>query len=96
MKTITARIKDKHFKDLKKIEIEEQADKAEIIRKLLAKSIHEWKKEKALEMLKKHKVTMRGAAKFVGVSYVEMMDLASKEDIDIGYSLDDLQKDLEI
>lgn len=94
MKVITARIEDKYFEDLKKIEKEEQTERAEVMRKLLASAIKEWKAKKALELLKEHKVTLRRAAKLADVSYIEILDLASKSDIDIGYSLKDLREDL--
>ena len=94
MKVITARIEDKYFEDLKRIEKEEQTERAEVMRKLLANAIKEWKIRKALELLKSHKATIRKAAKLANVSYVEMMTLASKADIDIGYSLRELRKDM--
>ena len=93
MKVISARIEDKYFKDLKEIEKEEKADRAEVTRKLLARAIKEWKRQKALSLLKDHEVTIRKAAKIAEVSYAKMLDLASKNDIDIGYSLEDLEKD---
>ncbi len=94
MKVITARIEEKHFEDLKIIEKEEQTERAEVMRKLLANAIKEWKIKRALGLLKERKATMRKAAKFADVSYAEMMDLASKADIDVGYSLNELRKDL--
>ena len=94
MKVITARIEDKYFEDLKKIEKEEQTERAEVTRKLLASAIKEWKIKKALELLKEHKVTIRKAATLADVHYVEMLDLASKADIDIGYTLKELRKDI--
>jgi predicted HTH domain antitoxin len=94
MKVITTRIDDKYFEDLKIIEKEEARDRAEVIRRLLAIAIKEWKIKKSLELLKKHKITMRKAASIAGVSYVEMLDLSSQEDIDSGYTIKDLQEDL--
>ena len=94
MKVITARISEKHFEDLEKIEKEEQADRAVVIRKLLAKGIKEWKLKKALELLREHKVTLRKAANIASISYVEMLDFASKHVIDMGYSLEDVEKDV--
>jgi predicted HTH domain antitoxin len=94
MKVITARIEDKYFKDLEMIEKEEHTERAEIMRKLLAKAIKDWKIKKAMELLKERKATLRKAAKLADVSYVEILDLASKADIDIGYTLKDLSKDL--
>lgn len=94
MRVITARIDDKYFEDLKEIEEDESRDRAEVIRRLLAKAIKDWKMKKALDLLKKHKITIRKAASLADVSYIEMLNLASKENIDIGYTLKDLQKDL--
>lgn len=95
MKVITARIPDKEVHDLLLIEREEKIDRAEAIRKLLADSIKKWKIEKALSLLKERKATIRTAARLAEISYVEMMDLASDSGIDIGYSLKELQKDLQ-
>lgn len=94
MKVITARIEDKYFEDLKSIEREEQTERAEVTRKLLASAIKEWKTKKALELLKERKITIRKAAALAEASYVEMLDLASKADINIGYTLKELRKDI--
>lgn len=92
MKVVTARIADEHFKDLKIIEREEQADRAEVIRRLLADAIKRWKIKKALDLLREHKVTLRKAASVAGISYIEILDLASEHKIDIGYSLEELER----
>lgn len=94
MKVITTRIEDKYFEDLKQIEKEEQTERAEVTRRLLATAIKGWKTKKALELLKEHKVTIRKAAAIAETSYVEMLDLASKTDINIGYTLKELRKDI--
>ena len=57
-------------------------------------SIKNKKLRKSLELLKAHKITIRTAAKLADVSYVEMLDLASKVGIDIGYSLNELRKEI--
>jgi len=93
MKVITTRIEDRYFEDLKKIEREEHTERAEVLRKLLARAIKEWKTKKALELLREHSITIRRAAALADVTYVEMLDLASKVSIDIGYTLKDLQRD---
>jgi len=77
MKVVTIRIEDGYFEDLKKIEKEEKRDRAEVMRRLLAQSIKEWKIQKALDLLKKRKITIRKASSLAGVSYVEMIDLIS-------------------
>lgn len=93
MKVVTARIPDEYLKELKIIEREEQAERAEVIRRLLADSIKRWKIKRALNLLNERKVTLRKAASIAGVSYVEMLDLASAHKIDIGYSLEELERD---
>lgn len=95
MKVITARVDDEFFYALKEIEKDEHTERAEVVRKLLAEGIKDWKLKKALDLLKGHKVTIRRAAVMAGISYLEMFDLMSKSDIDIGYTLKDLRKDLE-
>lgn len=95
MKVITTRIEEEHFKSLKMIEKEEHADRAEIVRKLLANGINEWKIKKALSLLRGRKVTIRTAASMAKVTYAEMLDIASKENIPSAYSLEDLRRDLE-
>lgn len=94
MKVITTRISEEHFEDLEKIEKEEQADRAEVLRRLLAKGIRDWKLKKAIELLRERKVTLRKAAEIASISYVEMLDLASSHRIDIGYSVEELERDL--
>ncbi len=95
MRVITTRIEDNCFEDLKTIEKDEQTEKAEVIRRLLSAAIKDWKRRKALDLLKERKVTIRRAAALADVSYTEMLDLTSKADIDIGYAVKDLRKDLE-
>lgn len=94
MKVITARIEDKDFENLKTIGKEEQTDMAEIMRKLLAYAIREWKLKKTLELLRSHKITIRKAAELAGLSYVEMLDAMAKNNIEIGYALKDMRADL--
>ncbi len=93
MKVITSRIPEKYFRDLEMIQKEEKIDRAEAVRRLLTKAISEWKKERALNLLKDHKVTIRTAASMADVTYIEMLELA--QDIDIGYDLEELERDLE-
>lgn len=92
---VTVRVPEKCFQDLKQIEQEEKADRAQVVRKLLAEAIKEWKLKKAVELLREHKITLRKAADMAEVSYLEMWDLTAEADVDIGYSLSDLEKDKE-
>ena len=93
MKVITSRIPEKYFKDLEMIQKEEKINRAEAVRRLLTKAISEWKKERALTLLKDHKITIRTAASLADVTYREMLELACT--IDSGYDIEELERDLE-
>ncbi len=95
MRVVTTRVSDEFFRDLREIEQVEHAERAEVVRRLLADAIKRWKLKKSLRMLREHKITLRKAAVIADISYIEMFDRASDAGIDIGYSLSDLEKDVE-
>ena len=78
---------------MEKIQEEEKIDRAKAVRRLLTRAISEWKKEKVLTLLKDHKITIRQAASMAGITYVEMLELA--KNVEIGYDLDELERDVE-
>jgi predicted HTH domain antitoxin len=95
LQTITARVSEDLLKDLKRIESEERTERAEVIRRLLTEAIGDWKLRKALEMIRAGKASMRTAAKFAGIRYLELLDRVEKEAIPLDYTLSDLRADLE-
>ena len=95
MQPVTTRIPEEEAEWLSELEAELGADRAEVLRRLIRTGIEEWRKERALEQLESHDVTLRKAAELGGVSYVEMLSLAAEAGIDIGYTVDDLDRDLE-
>lgn len=95
MKPVTTRIPEEDEELLTSLEQELSADRAEVLRRLIRKGLSEWRKEQALNQLREHKTTLRKAAELAGVSYVEMLTLASEAGIDIGYTTEDLERDLE-
>jgi predicted HTH domain antitoxin len=95
LETITARVPEELIRDLKRIEGEERTERAEVIRRLLAEAIGEWKLRKALEMIRERKASMRAAARFAGIRYIELLDRVEKEAIPLDYTLSDLRADLE-
>ena len=71
------------------------ADRSEVLRRLIRQGLEDWRREKALDSLREHEVTIRRAAEIAGVDYVEMLTLASGEGVDVGYTTEDLDRDLE-
>jgi len=95
LQTITTRVPDEIYQDIKKIESEEKTERAEVIRRLLAEAIKRWKLKRALEALREGKLTLRSAAKLAGLTYIQMMDEVEKAGIPVDYTIADLQLDLE-
>lgn len=95
MKTVTTRIPEEDAELLAELEEEMTADRSEVLRRLIRDGLSEWRTEKALEQLRAHSVTLRRAAEIADMSYVEMLSLAAEEGIDVGYTSNDLETDLE-
>ncbi len=91
---ISTRVPEQLAKDLKEIEEEEKADRATVIRKLLANAIQQWKIQKALRLYREGKVTLWRAARLAGITLREMMELAVKEGIRFQYTEKDLEEDI--
>lgn len=95
METVTTRIPLNDWEWLKEMEIETGSQRSEVLRRLIDKGLREWRKEKALLLLRENKITLRKGAEIAGVPYIEILTLLSDEDIPIGYDEKELEKDLE-
>lgn len=95
MKTVTTRIPEEDEELLSELEAEMTADRSEVLRRLIRDGLAEWRREKALDQLRDHRVTLRRAAEIADVPVVEMLSLAGEAGIDIGYTAEDLDADLE-
>ena len=91
---VSTRVSDDLARDLSKIEEVEKADRATVVRKLLAASVAEWKKDYALKLYSQGKVTLWRAARLAEVTLREMMELAAERGIEFKYTLKDLDEDL--
>lgn len=97
METISVRLDKDLIKGLKTIEKRLNAERSEVIRKLLSEAIRNWKAKKVLEDLREHKISLCKAAKECNLSLWEMLDLAKKNNIDwTGYNREDLERDLKV
>lgn len=94
MKTVTTRIPEEDEADLASLEEEMMVDRAAVLRQLIARGLDEWKTERALDELREGRITLRTAAERAEKPYVEMLELAAEEGIDVGYSTEDLERDL--
>lgn len=94
MKTVTTRISDEDEEALTELEEEMRADRSEVLRRLIQQGLSDWRREKALDQLRDHSITIRKAAELADVSYAEMLTLAVEEGMDIRYTVDELERDL--
>ncbi len=95
--TISVRLGEGLIKELLKIERKLQSDRSETIRRLLISAVNEWKIENALEELRQHKISIGKAAEDCAISKWEMIERAKEKNVDwIGYSEEDLKRDLEL
>jgi predicted HTH domain antitoxin len=91
--TISTRVSPEMANDLEEIEREEKAERATVVRKLLAKAIADRKLERALSLYSSGKVTLWKASKVAGLSLWEMMEIAKQRKISFQYSYEDFQSD---
>ncbi|MBI2550372.1 UPF0175 family protein [Candidatus Woesearchaeota archaeon] len=95
--TISVRLDKSVLKELAEVEDRWQTDRSEVVRRLLASSIHEFKIKTALEDVAAHKKSIGKAAEKCGVSLWEMLELTKERNVDwTGYSGEDLEKDLKL
>ena len=95
METVTTRIPEEDEALLAELQEEMSADRSEVLRRLIHRGLSEWRRQKALDSLREHEVTLRRAARIAGMDYVETLTLAADEGIDVGYAPEDLERDLE-
>jgi|SRR3989338_35299 len=94
---ISVRLGKELENELAKVEKKWQADRSEIIRRLLYKAIQDWKIENALERLSAHKITLGKAAEEAGISRWEMMDIVKERKIDwLGLTPEKVSKEWEM
>ncbi len=81
-KTIATRVPKEIDEFLQKIMREERLDKSATTRRILELGISEWRKERALDTLKKGKATLAKAAEIAALSIYEMIELVKEKKMD--------------
>jgi len=92
VRVLTTRVDDQTIRDLDAIGAEERADRSEVARKLLDRSIRDWKLEKALRTISTSAWTIRKAASFAGLSYYQMIEEMATHEVDSGPRTEDLEQ----
>ena len=94
-KTLTTRLPDEMAKQIEEIAEIEKLDKSSVIRRLLDKSIIQWKEEFALKLYQDGEVSLGRAAEISSLSIWEFLEKLAEKKIPLNYDIDDLINDLE-
>ena len=97
MATISLRVEDSFTGELEEVEKSWQADRSEVVRRLLVRSLQEWRIEHALELLRAGKISIGKAASQGGLSLWEMLDVAQAQNVDwTNYSKEEIERDVAV
>ncbi len=94
-KTLTTRLPDEMAKQIEEIAEIEKLDKSSVIRRLLDKSIIQWKEEFALKLYQDGEVSLGRAAEISSLSIWEFLEKLAEKKIPLNYDTADLINDLE-
>lgn len=82
LKPLAVRVPAELDKEISEITKKEKLDKATVVRNLLETGITEWRKQTAIELLSKGKVTFAQAADIAKLSLWELADLLKKNNVE--------------
>ena len=96
MALISTRIPEDIEKELKWYAEKEKLGMTIALRRVLDKGLKEIKREHALDLYQKGKVTLMKAGEIAGLSLWEILEIVRKRRIPMHYTLEDVKKDIEI
>lgn len=73
--TVAARLSKKEQRELEQVMDAEGCDKSRALRSMFERGVSQWKRERALSLLRKGRVSIGKAAELAGVSLLEMIEL---------------------
>jgi len=91
---LTARLTSELDKGLDMVAKIEQLDKSTALRKLLSKSLEDWKKNHALKLYSEGKLSTEQAAKFAELSIWSFFDLLKQKKVPTNYDFEELERDI--
>ena len=95
MKPVTTRIPETDATWLADMEAELGADRSEVLRRLIHDGLVEWRTEQALEAVASNQQSIRSAAAYADLTYVEMLQFLATNEVARGYGLEELESDRE-
>ena len=92
---ISTRFPSREARQIEKFAKEEDIDKSALIKRLLHKSLEEYKIERAFRLYQEGVLTLGEAAVQAGKSVWEMIDLMKRYSIYLTYTKEDLEEDMQ-
>ncbi len=94
LKPLAVRVPSELDKEISEIIKKEKLDKATVVRNLLERGITEWRKQTALDLLTKGKVTFAQAADIAKLSLWEFADLLKQSNIEwVRFEPEEIEKE---
>ena len=94
LKPLAVRVPVELEKEILEIIKKEKLDKATVVRNLLETGITEWRKQTAIELLQKGKITFAKAADFAKLSLWEFADLVKQRNVEwVRFEPEDVEKE---
>ena len=96
LKPLAVRVPAELDKEISEIIKKEKTDKATVVRNLLETGVTEWRKQSAIELLTKGKVTFAEAANIAKLSLWEFVDLVKQQNIEwVRFEPEEIEKEFE-
>jgi predicted HTH domain antitoxin len=95
LKPLAVRVPEEVERMIREIVEAEGLDKARVVRSLLELGIAEWRRRRALEMLRDGRVTFAKAAEMAGLSLWDFVDLVRRRGVEwVRFSPEDVEREL--
>jgi predicted HTH domain antitoxin len=97
LRPLAVRVPEEVEREIREIVKVEGLDKARVVRGLLELGISEWRRRRALEMLRDGKITFAKAAEAAGLSFWEFADLVKQRGVEwVRFSVEDIKRELKM
>ncbi len=94
--TVAARVPPELERVIAQVARIEGVDRSTALRKLVERGVQEWRRERALELLRKGEVSLWKASEIAGVSLWEMVDIVNEEGVEwVRYAPEDIEREFE-
>ncbi len=91
--TVTTRVEEEYLYEIDNISKTKHIDRATLVRNYIVQALLEDRKERVLEEYKKRKISLELAAKKLGMSIWDIIDIVKERGLYIDYTKEELEED---